>query len=268
MTARIAAALACAVALLAGAPTARADGDPASDVLYFQDVFLSYPPPARFASRELKSAVAAAGARGYKIKVAVIVSRTDLGLVSVLYGKPGTYARFLGEEINLFYTGPLLVAMPQGFGFYDSGNDTSAAERVLGDVDLNASSRNALVVSAARAVRRLSGSPDTQRTGDTRPPRINALAAHARVGRAAPLRYRVSDSSGRSREVVRVYGPSYALYATLVKPLRRVRAGAQEVRWRIPRAIRASRLRFCVLATDPSGNTSHPSCAPLRIVRR
>jgi hypothetical protein len=158
--------------------------------------------------------------------------------------------------------------MPQGFGFYDAGNETSAAERLLGDVDLNASSRNALVVSAARAVRRLSGSPDTQRTGDTRAPRVTALAARGRAGRAAPLRYRVSDSSGKSREVVRVYGPSYALYATLVKPLRRVRAGAQEVRWRIPRASRASRLRFCVLATDPSGNTSRPSCAPLRIARR
>ena len=46
----------------------------------------------------------------------MIGSRTDLGAVPQLFGKPGTYAKFLGAEIRTFYTGRLLIVMPQGIG--------------------------------------------------------------------------------------------------------------------------------------------------------
>ena len=53
---------------------------------------------------------------GLPIKVAVIGNKTDLGAVPQLWGKPQTYARFLGAELRFVYKDTLLVVMPQGFG--------------------------------------------------------------------------------------------------------------------------------------------------------
>jgi hypothetical protein len=67
---------------------ARADGDPASDVFVLQALFLPQ----------------------------------DAGASA-----PQTYARFLGQELTLAYGGPLLVAMPNGYGVYRL-NGTRATE--------------------------------------------------------------------------------------------------------------------------------------------
>src|SRR5581483_10522920 len=105
------------LAAVAGLATsaARADGDPASDVLYFQDVFLPYAKPSAGAAKQLESAVAAANKAGFRIKVAVIQSEQDLGSVPSLFNRQDIYARFLGAELKLFYTQRLLVVMPAGF---------------------------------------------------------------------------------------------------------------------------------------------------------
>lgn len=113
------AAIAAAVALLLGAvaPTARADGDPASDVLASQSVFL--PQDAGVAATEqvrLAALVWEAARAGFPLRVAIVASQTDLGSVTELWNQPGSYARFLGEELGLVYHGPLLVVMPAGYG--------------------------------------------------------------------------------------------------------------------------------------------------------
>jgi hypothetical protein len=81
--------------------TALADGDPASDILPSQDVFLPYNTVLSGklspTDRQLVATVAAANHAGYRIKVAVISSGYDLGSVTGLIGKPRTYARFLGQ---------------------------------------------------------------------------------------------------------------------------------------------------------------------------
>jgi hypothetical protein len=117
------------------APLARADADPASDVLPAQDVFLPY---ATILSGHLKPSdnqlidtVAMAKRAGYPVKVAVIASSQDLGGVTGLNGKPETYARFLGQELSFLYHGPLLVVMQRGFGLYDGGRSVSRDERLL-----------------------------------------------------------------------------------------------------------------------------------------
>ena len=46
----------------------------------------------------------------------MIGNKTDLGAVPQLWGKPQTYARFLGAELRFVYKDTLLVVMPQGFG--------------------------------------------------------------------------------------------------------------------------------------------------------
>ena len=106
---------AAAVAGLAG-QAARADGDPASDVLYFQDVFLPYAKPSADAAAKLTATVASANKAGFRIKVAVIASEQDLGSVPSLFNRQDVYAHFLGVELKTFYTQRLLVVMPAGFG--------------------------------------------------------------------------------------------------------------------------------------------------------
>ena len=96
---------------------ALADGDPASDYFPTVDIFVPLDPAAATnLQKDLDNLVFAAKRRGYVVKVAVIGSRTDLGAVPQLFGKPGTYAKFLGAEIRAFYTGRLLIVMPQGIG--------------------------------------------------------------------------------------------------------------------------------------------------------
>jgi hypothetical protein len=118
-------ALAAAVAGTAAAP-ARADGDPASDVLLFQPAFFPYTAPSAGAKAELLGAAAAVRRAGYPIRVAVIQSRQDLGADPELYGNPRLYARFLDAElVSAGYTGALVVVMPQGFGVSAGGRFTN-----------------------------------------------------------------------------------------------------------------------------------------------
>ena len=248
------------------AATARADGDPASDVLYFQDAYLPYPAPSKHASNVLLGTIRTAHTDHYTVKVAVIATRTDLGSVPSLFGKPKAYAQFLGEEVRSFYTGTLVVAMPAGFGVWKGSGDTATEQHTLAGVKVHASTVDELVLSAAAGVRKLAGVADTASTRDRVSPHVKALAARGQAGKTATLRYRVGDNSGRVREVVRVYGVNFFLYASIVSPMERARGSSLDsVKWHAPAHVDETRLRFCVLARDPAGNASKTSCAPLRV---
>jgi hypothetical protein len=96
---------------------ARADGDPASDVLLGENVFYPYTPSvAPSIQRTLNAETAAAKRAGFPIKVALIASPVDLGVIPMLFGKPQTYADFLDKEISFEITQPLLVVMATGYG--------------------------------------------------------------------------------------------------------------------------------------------------------
>src|SRR5689334_5651000 len=71
--------------------------------------------------------------RAEEIRVAVIASRSDLGSVTELWRQPQTYARFLDQELSLVDHGPLLVAMPGGFGYYDPGSPRQPPPAALAD---------------------------------------------------------------------------------------------------------------------------------------
>lgn len=121
--ARLGCLIALAAALAAGlAVEARADADPASDMLYTGDVFLPYEPVSPAAAAELRDAVRASRANGKAIKVAVIATKGDLGGVPTLFGNPLYYARFLGAELQFLYSGKLLVVMPQGAALSQRGS--------------------------------------------------------------------------------------------------------------------------------------------------
>jgi len=121
-----------AAAAALAAPAALADGDPASDVLLTQSVFVPYGAPVSPAVvTQLETVVKRAKAAGYPIKVAIVRVPYDLGAVTSLYGKPQVYAKFLGRELTFLYRGRLLVVMPQGYGYYDGRGRRGPELRVL-----------------------------------------------------------------------------------------------------------------------------------------
>jgi hypothetical protein len=119
--------------LLLLAPAALADGDPASDVLLGENVFLPYSPPVSSSlQRTLTAQTAAAKRAGLALKVALIGSPVDLGVVPDLFGHPQRYADFLDQEIS--FTGhaqPLLVVMGAGYGTRGLTAAGAAAARAL-----------------------------------------------------------------------------------------------------------------------------------------
>jgi hypothetical protein len=154
--ARLGCLIAFVLALTAGLPgEARADADPASDVLFTQSVFL--PLSARvsplLASR-LVAVTRTAQASGKQIRVALIASPTDLGGVPSLFGKPTDYARFLGGELQFVYTGPLLVVMPQGAALSQRGRLVANVDVVHAAIETGA---DGLARSAIALVQALTG---------------------------------------------------------------------------------------------------------------
>jgi hypothetical protein len=112
------------LAVLAAAP-ARADGDPASDVLLANRVFLSVEDPSTSApGRELEQLTLEASKRRLPIRVAVIATAVDLGAVPELFGRAQRYATFLSRELAFVYRGTLVVVMagrPGGVGVTGRG---------------------------------------------------------------------------------------------------------------------------------------------------
>ena len=114
------------LALIAHPGSAHADGDPASDVLATQPLFLPQDAGLPLGQQgQLAGLLQAAARSGYEVRVALVASRGDLGSVTELWRQPETYARFLGQELSLVYRGPLLVIMPNGFGTYGPGAETA-----------------------------------------------------------------------------------------------------------------------------------------------
>ena len=95
---------------------------------------------------------------------------------------------------------------------------------------------------------------------------MDALRSRGKRGHYARLRYIVIDDSGRSSETVQVFhkGRTLATIQTEVGP---AIGGKYAVRWKVPRRIRGVP-RFCVTASDASGNTSAQSCARVKIKKR
>jgi len=123
-----------AAALLALPPVARADGDPASDVLPSQDIFFPYAPPTSATLRTaLTKVLKQATTAGYPMKVALIESAGDLGSYPQMFNQPQRYANLLAGELptnphGSIRTRPhLLVVMPVGIGGDNLGEKVDEA---------------------------------------------------------------------------------------------------------------------------------------------
>ena len=128
----LAAVLLACCALGVFAPAARADGDPGSDVLVYQNLFVA-------ADVEHVHGTAGGAGRpalprrkpGFPIRVAIISPPDDLGAITALWDKPAAYASFLGTELSLVYAQRLLIVMPNGFGFNWTGHPLPRPTRCL-----------------------------------------------------------------------------------------------------------------------------------------
>ena len=159
---------------LAGPATTWANGDPASDVLIGSDVYLPGDVPSgqldprarsrrptnpgvdpgqlRKARAKLDEALAEAKQDRFPVKVAVIATAADLGVVAGLFGAPQRYAEFLYTQIPEF-RGNLLVVMPQGFGV--EGPNTRTGVEALARRPVRGRDAAGLTRDAADAVPRL-----------------------------------------------------------------------------------------------------------------
>ena len=157
------------------APTsARADGDPASDVLATQQLFLPQDAGVPAASQAKLAALLQEAARsGYPMRVALIASSTDLGSVTALWNQPENYAQFLGQELGLVYHGPLLVVMPTGFGLYHFAHPSTAQRALAGGPNPRAGI-GAAALTGIRNLAAAEGHPLAPPTTATSNPRATA----------------------------------------------------------------------------------------------
>jgi lipoprotein-anchoring transpeptidase ErfK/SrfK len=124
--------LVAAAAALVAVPAAHANGDPANDVLITNQVYIGLEVPISNGDRDaLTKTVAAANERGYSIRVALIPFTSELGSAVSLWGRPQSYAKFLGSELAFVYTKRLLITMPSGFGIYHRRKPVAKEQRVL-----------------------------------------------------------------------------------------------------------------------------------------
>jgi hypothetical protein len=169
-------------ALMVLPATALADGDPASDVLLQQDVFVPRELTVSPVTEQLQSVLAASAAAGFPIKVALIDTSTDLGTVSALWNEPPVYAAYLWKELSLNFNGQVLVLMPGGYGLHGPASGPRMVSRKeLAVVAPATGTGEHMAAAAAVAVERLAASAGHPLSG-------SALRA------AAP----VSSSSGGS----------------------------------------------------------------------
>lgn len=261
--------LAVFAALLAAAiaaSLAHGDGDPASDVLPTESVYFPINAPSQDAQAALTSAVNAVYSNGNRVRVAVIATAEDLGAIPSLMNKPDEYAKFLGQELQGFYIGPLLIVMPKGFGMYDGGRSVSAEHGVLSGMSVNGSSVDDMVRSAVSAVQRLD-SAGALKSRDIKPPWVYPQQVTIHPGKPAVFPFRVLDDSNRAGVTVAVLVGAKTI-ASLRSPLAPTDyPKARTVTWRVPRTIAKKGVKICMRAADAAGNRSPPTCMPLKVAK-
>lgn len=101
------------------------------------------------------------------------------------------------------------------------------------------------------------------RPSDLTAPKVKALPTTGVAGEPVRLRYRVSDTSDRTRETAIVYAGNDELVEIRGTPHSLDSDTLYYfLTWQKPVA---AATRFCVTSKDPTGNVSKPSCALLRI---
>ena len=144
------------------APVARADGDPASDVLLTSSLRLPYDqrvsPPVL---AELRRTIARADAAGFPVKVALLLADDDLGAYggtsagAHLLAVPDAYVQLLSFELAYAYGGAIVIVEPSGVGVRGF-TPHETAERLVSTITLRSPvSADGLAQAASLAIRTL-----------------------------------------------------------------------------------------------------------------
>jgi hypothetical protein len=151
---------------LTAAPSALADGDPASDILAppWIRVYMTIAASGPQLEQRLTATTTQVSDAGLPIKVAVIAERTDMGAVPQLWGRPRIYARFLGAELRFNFHDTLLVVMPQGFGISGPYPQTKALA-ALAAIDPRKNTTPRGLTDAADAALRALATADGRKLG-------------------------------------------------------------------------------------------------------
>jgi hypothetical protein len=146
---------------MAGAAArALADGDPASDVLATQSLFVPADGGLSAAQQARLAAVVSAAQRtGYPIRVAMVATPADLGSVTALWRMPADYAAYLGTELSLVFHGTLLVVMPNGLGVARVGASSGPAASALAGLGAPGARPGPAAVTAIRRLAAAAGHP-------------------------------------------------------------------------------------------------------------
>ena len=195
-----------AVALALLPASSRADGDPASDVLLTQTVFVPWDAGASATqTAELQLLLSAATRHGYPARVALIASASDMGSVTELWRQPQTYAEFLGLELSVSSHGTVIVVMPDGVGAYRPGVPAAVARAALARAQARAGQGDLAAVAAA-AVQSLAAAdghvvppPRAQSAPRQEAPRSTDVTSWLAVGLGAVLIVLAWTASLRAR---------------------------------------------------------------------
>ena len=180
-------------------------------MLVFKAYFLPYAPQTPVdAEQKLNVATAAADRAGYPIRVAVIASAGDLGIVPQYLGKPQEYAKFLADELKFAYKGGLLIVMKEGYGL--AGIDDTAVIDKLATLPKPASNDPAdLATAGADAVVALSTAAGKTLDLTVAPPTNNTQTTAAHNANSTS-----SDSGSNTTAIVLIAGGSVGLLVALV----------------------------------------------------
>jgi hypothetical protein len=147
---------ALALVLGSSASSAWADGDPASDILLTQAL---YTPVAQKISApvsvRLVQTIAAYNDAGFKIRVALILDRTDLGAVPQLFGQPDNYVQLLSSELFYGWKGGIIAVQPAGIGVRNIKPLGEAKTIVAAIKVAQPASADTLALAAITAIRKL-----------------------------------------------------------------------------------------------------------------
>lgn len=154
--------------------SARADGDPASDVLLGTDVFYPYTPVSPADESALTGATTTLRKEKAPIKIALIASPTDLGVIPTLFDHAQQYANFLDTEISFTGPQPLLVVMPNGYG--TAHLTPAAVQAVAAAPKPTGAGGDALTLAALRVVDAIGAAEGHPLTGSHTPAPV---AGHA-----------------------------------------------------------------------------------------
>jgi hypothetical protein len=135
-----------------------ADGDPASDVLLANSLYTpvsqTISPPVL---EQLQSTMTQADAGGFKVRVALILDRTDLGAVPQLFGHPAKYVKLLASELFYAWKGTVIAVQPSGIGVQNI-EPLAPAQALVDSIDVaSPASADGLAQAAGTAIRKLAG---------------------------------------------------------------------------------------------------------------